>query len=192
MSSHHVIRDNQEAAVFLYDHTSCDSEILGSALEWSPLIITTENSAEFLLRSGIKIDVVLIKSIGIETNSAYEYTTHNIEDSYLGSGLRLLTDKNHKAVYIFGSLDSLDLEVIESSGLVISIIDRKRKWSFIKKGKINKWLPDGAKLYIKSTAKIASEGVYQSVDVPNLIKIDKEGLVKLKSDQGFWLGEDIS
>jgi thiamine pyrophosphokinase len=59
MSSHHIVRDDQEPALIIANGQSCDSELLGQLLEWSPLIIVLDSAIERVLPLGIKVDVVL-------------------------------------------------------------------------------------------------------------------------------------
>lgn len=36
MSSHHIVRDDQEPALIIANGAACSSELLGQLLEWSP------------------------------------------------------------------------------------------------------------------------------------------------------------
>lgn len=59
MSSHHIVRDQQEPALLITHSTGVDQEILGSLLEWSPTILVVDNILDDVISWGIKIDVVL-------------------------------------------------------------------------------------------------------------------------------------
>ena len=41
MSSHHIVRDDQEPALIIANGASCSNELLGQLLEWSPIVIVT-------------------------------------------------------------------------------------------------------------------------------------------------------
>lgn len=58
MSSHHIVRENQEPALVVADFHALDSEQLGQLLEWSPMIVTDAANVDFLLAEGIKVDIV--------------------------------------------------------------------------------------------------------------------------------------
>jgi thiamine pyrophosphokinase len=59
MSSHHIVRDDQEPALIIANGTACNEELLGQLLEWSPLVIVLDSAIERVLELGIKIDVLL-------------------------------------------------------------------------------------------------------------------------------------
>jgi thiamine pyrophosphokinase len=59
MSSHHIVKDNQEPALIIANGASCSAELLNQLLEWSPFIIVLDNAIERVLELGIKIDVIL-------------------------------------------------------------------------------------------------------------------------------------
>lgn len=59
MSSHHIVRDDQEPALIIANGAACSDELLGQLLEWSPLVIVLDSAIERVLNLGIKIDVLL-------------------------------------------------------------------------------------------------------------------------------------
>jgi thiamine pyrophosphokinase len=59
MSSHHIVRDDQEPALIIANGAACSSELLGQLLEWSPLVIVLDSAVERVFELGIKIDVLL-------------------------------------------------------------------------------------------------------------------------------------
>ena len=59
MSSHHIVRDDQEPALIIANGAACNIELLGQLLEWSPLVIVLDSAMERVLDLGIKVDVLL-------------------------------------------------------------------------------------------------------------------------------------
>ncbi|MBP4137517.1 thiamine diphosphokinase [Flavobacterium geliluteum] len=59
MSSHHIVRDDQEPALIIANGASCNNELLGQLLEWSPLVIVLDSAIERVIKLDIKIDVLL-------------------------------------------------------------------------------------------------------------------------------------
>ncbi|MFC6877743.1 thiamine diphosphokinase [Flavobacterium myungsuense] len=59
MSSHHIVRDDQEPALIIANGASCNEELLGQLLEWSPLVIVLDAAIERVIDLNIKVDVVL-------------------------------------------------------------------------------------------------------------------------------------
>lgn len=59
MSSHHIVRDDQEPALIIANGAACSNELLGQLLEWSPLVIVLDSAIDRVLELGIKVDVLL-------------------------------------------------------------------------------------------------------------------------------------
>ena len=59
MSSHHIVRDDQEPALIIANGAACSSELLGQLLEWSPLVVVLDSAMERVVALGIKVDVLL-------------------------------------------------------------------------------------------------------------------------------------
>ena len=59
MSSHHIVRDDQEPALIIANGESCSSELLGQLLEWSPIVIVLDSAITRVIELGIKVDVLL-------------------------------------------------------------------------------------------------------------------------------------
>lgn len=59
MSSHHIVRDDQEPALIIANGASCNNELLGQLLEWSPIVVVLDSAIERVIDLGIKVDVLL-------------------------------------------------------------------------------------------------------------------------------------
>lgn len=59
MSSHHIVRDDQEPALIIANGAECSKELMGQLLEWSPLVIVLDSAIERVINLGIKVDVLL-------------------------------------------------------------------------------------------------------------------------------------
>jgi thiamine pyrophosphokinase len=59
MSSHHIVRDDQEPALIIANGAACQPELLGQLLEWSPLVVVLDSAIERVMSLDIKIDVLL-------------------------------------------------------------------------------------------------------------------------------------
>lgn len=59
MSSHHIVRDDQEPALIIANGESCSAELLGQLLEWSPIVVVLDSAITQVLELGIKVDVLL-------------------------------------------------------------------------------------------------------------------------------------
>ena len=59
MSSHHIVRDDQEPALIIANGAACNDELLGQLLEWSPIVIVLDSAIERVMQLNIKVDVLL-------------------------------------------------------------------------------------------------------------------------------------
>jgi thiamine pyrophosphokinase len=59
MSSHHIVRDDQEPALIIANGESCSSELLGQLLEWSPIVVVLDSAMTRVVELNIKVDVLL-------------------------------------------------------------------------------------------------------------------------------------
>lgn len=59
MSSHHIVRDDQEPALIIANGAECSRELMGQLLEWSPLVIALDSAMHRVVELGIKVDVLL-------------------------------------------------------------------------------------------------------------------------------------
>lgn len=108
MSSHHIVRDDQEPALIIANGASCSSELMGQLLEWSPLVIVLDSAIERVLPLGIKVDVLLgdfDKELDIEYYKTLQFPLEIVyapdqEKTDLEKAFDYLVEKGHKAVNV--------------------------------------------------------------------------------------------
>ncbi|WP_316819400.1 thiamine pyrophosphokinase [Pedobacter gandavensis] len=59
MSSHHIVREKQEPALYIHDLGEFNEEYLGQLLEWSPTLIVNAAIYEKMISLGLKVDIVV-------------------------------------------------------------------------------------------------------------------------------------
>ena len=108
MSSHHVVRDDQEPALIIANGASCSNELLGQLLEWSPFVIVLDSAIERVLELNIKVDVVLgdfDRDFDVEKVKEKQYPIEivhapNQDKTDLEKAFDYLIEKGHKAVNV--------------------------------------------------------------------------------------------
>ena len=108
MSSHHIVRDDQEPALIIANGASCSWELLGELLEWSPIVVVLDNAIERVLQLDIKVDVLLgdfdddfNSEIYKEKQFPLEIVhTPNQDKTDLEKAFDYLIEKGHKAVNV--------------------------------------------------------------------------------------------
>lgn len=108
MSSHHIVRDDQEPALIIANGASCSSELLGQLLEWSPIVVVLDNAIERVLQLDIKVDVLLGDFDGDFNPEIYKEKQFPLEIVHapdqdktdLEKAFEYLVQKGHKAVNV--------------------------------------------------------------------------------------------
>lgn len=59
MSSHHIVRDDQEPALIIANGAACSQDLLDQLLEWSPYIVVLDQAIERVIELNIKVDVLI-------------------------------------------------------------------------------------------------------------------------------------
>ncbi len=59
MSSHHIVRDDQEPALIIANGASCSQALLSELLEWSPFVVVLDAAMERVMKMDLKVDVLL-------------------------------------------------------------------------------------------------------------------------------------
>jgi thiamine pyrophosphokinase len=154
MSSHHIVRDDQEPALIIANGASCSTELLGQLLEWSPLVIVLDSAIERVLELGIKVDV-LLGDFDRGFNPDYYLTqqypleivyTPNQDKTDLEKAFDYLIEKGHKAVNVIWAtgkradhtITNITNIVAYRNQLKIVIIDDHSK-VFLLPNKYDKW-----------------------------------------------------
>lgn len=156
MSSHHIVRDDQEPALIIANGASCNEELLGQLLEWSPLVIVLDSAIERVLELGIKVDVLLgdfDRGFDAEYYKESQYPieivhTPNQDKTDLEKAFDFLIDKGHKAAnVIWATGKRADHTITNITNIVrfreklkIVILDDHSK-IFLLPTKFKKWYP---------------------------------------------------
>lgn len=158
MSSHHIVRDDQEPALIIANGASCSSELMGQLLEWSPLVIVLDSAIERVLPLGIKVDVLLgdfDNGLDIEYYKAQQFPLEIVyapdqEKTDLEKAFDYLVEKGHKAVnVIWATGRRADHTITNMTNIVrfqnklkIVILDDHSKIFQLPK-RYEKWYPKG-------------------------------------------------
>ena len=156
MSSHHIVKDNQEPALIIANGASCSLELLGQLLEWSPIVVVLDNAIDRVLDLNIKIDVLLGDFDGDFNPESYLEKQFPLEIVYapnqdktdLEKAFDYLIEKGHQAVNVIWATGKradhtiTNITTIASyrNQLKIVILDDHSKL-FLLPYKYEKWYP---------------------------------------------------
>ncbi len=189
MSSHHIVREDQEPALLILDCHAIPLKFIEQLLEWSPTVIVSEAAIDYVLSWGIKIDVAIVSDsyfIKDELINQRPIRIIQTDNSLLLMGIQFVMERKYKAVNVlFSKMEELDIVSINTANLDIVAFCNKIRYGLINKGRFEKWLSQGVQLYIYPTINVKTVGLNeQLVTVSN-------GLIAIESQDFFWIGEKL-
>lgn len=105
MSSHHIIREKQEPALYIHRLGDFNEEYLGQLLEWSPTLIVSEAFYEKAISMGLKVDAV----VTLNTQVIFQENTKaiNARTTELDAVLDYLIAEQYPAVNVIDTESNL-------------------------------------------------------------------------------------
>jgi thiamine pyrophosphokinase len=170
MSSHHIVRDDQEPALIIANGAACSEELMGQLLEWSPLVIVLDSAIERVLDLGIKVDVLLgdfDRNLNPEVYIEHQYPIEiihapNQNKTDLEKAFDYLIEKGHKAVNVIWAtgkradhtLTNMTTIVQYRNQLKIVVLDDHSK-VFLLPHKFDKWYTANTTLSLIPVGKVS-------------------------------------
>lgn len=182
MSSHHIIRDNQEPAVFIADWPEGMSEdLLGQILEWSPTVIARDTCVEQLESRRIKVDV-LIRPLNapVQEPRQADLEVISYSEDYLSELFHYLKSARNFAVYLIGSFARTSL-LPYAHQFTIIWLHQTYKTVLVKH--YSKWLPEQTCLTVNQEL----EGTLRNLAVirRGVYRVEKDGLVTIPEQPNY-------
>lgn len=211
MSSHHIVRDDQEPALIIANGASCSEELIGQLLEWSPLVIVLDSAIDRVLELGIKIDVLLgdfdcdfNPEIYLEKQYPLEIVhTPNQDKTDLDKAFDYLIAKGHKAVNVVWAtgkradhtITNITNIVAYRDQLKIVVLDDHSKVFLLQK-KYEKWYPKNTTISLIPIGKvtgITTKNLFYPLNNEELIigyrtgssnHVAEDGIVTIEHQEG--------
>ena len=211
MSSHHIVRDDQEPALIIANGASCSYELLGQLLEWSPIVVVLDNAIERVLQLDIKIDVLLGDFDGDFDPEIYKEKqfpleivhTPNQDKTDLEKAFDYLIEKGHKAVnVVWATGKRADHTITNITNIVsyrdklkIVILDDHSK-IFLLPNKFEKWYTKNTPISLIPIGKvsgISTQNLFYPLNNEELTigyrtgssnHVTEDGIVKIEHSQG--------
>jgi thiamine pyrophosphokinase len=192
MSSHHIVRDEQEPAMLLAGKDEALLSIAKQLLEWSPTVLVAEQAMEEALMLGIKIDGVFCAPARVDLwreklleQAPIHLLSYAEGESVEIAALTWIAASQHRAVNIL--LDHMPATPMWEPFLPmidVVVYTPRVRWTWLRTGHLEKWVPAGT----------AFEWGPQALEISGLTPQGlavEEGLVCFKAEEAFWLGEKI-
>jgi len=196
MSSHHFVKEGQEPALLILD--ALPYGLTGTLLEWAPLVVVSERAVDQITSYNIKMDVVLSPENRVDeltqklmAQAPIKILSHRGDESPIVNALNFLIRTRQFAVNILTLFPDEIFGQIEqfTDKLQIAIIDEKIRWSAIPSGSYEKWVMTNSQFFIKKrldTQSMKTQGLRNQLG--NFESV-QNGIISLKSDGLFWVGE---
>jgi hypothetical protein len=166
MSSHHIVKEKQEPALYIHHLGDFNEEYLGQLLEWSPTLIVNSQEYEKVLSLGLKTDVVLNPDAEQEYQENTRVIAGNRTD--VADVLNYLISEEYPAVNIIDKDTNLDTlqHFIQDINIVVFTPETK---SYAVRSGFKVWKPKGTQFeiplttYFETTNLIPNENGYFEV-----------------------------
>ncbi|MBP6386484.1 MAG: hypothetical protein KA313_08420 [Pseudarcicella sp.] len=162
MSSHHVVRENQEPALIISSQTDFDTETIGQLLEWSPFTLVIGENIALMQVMGIKVDALMLDAeINADTICQFGVEIIKLENTannLLEKALDYFIEKGFPAVNIVGHLLSEQTMTSMSSkiGQIKTVLFDADYKLFFLENRYEKWLPAGSELQLIPQGRVFS------------------------------------
>ena len=141
MSSHHIVREKQEPALFIHHFGNFNEEYLGQLLEWSPTLLVASSEYEKAVSLGLKVDVVIGKQENPQIQESTKWIFSPTES--LPATVKYLIAEKYPAVNIIG-LDSKFDDIADLIPEIDIVLFTSTEKSYPIKAGFSVWKPAGA------------------------------------------------
>lgn len=210
MSSHHIVKDDQEPALIIANGAACNRELLDQLLEWSPFIVVLDAAIKRVMELGIKVDVLLgdfDRGFKTDVYEDLQYPleiihTPNQHKTDLEKAYDFLISRNFKAVNVVWATGKRSDHTLQNiSGIVgyrhlkIVLFDDHSKL-FLLPNRFEKWYPKDTVISLMPIGRVTgvySENLFYTLSDDALTlgyrsgssnHVLADGLVKITHDKG--------
>ncbi|WP_257658673.1 thiamine diphosphokinase [Parapedobacter lycopersici] len=160
MSSHHIIRENQEPALLIDDLNAVPLPYFEQLLEWSPTILTGDDALIQLQAHGIKVDVWFTRKKEATPPPQDHLLIIPAGPAWMDTALDHLIARGHRAVNVLSETSSvLELMYRYADRIDIVLLGNEQRIVVAKPG-LNKWKPAGETIWLYGESNgVVTEGL---------------------------------
>ncbi len=187
MSSHHIIREKQEPALYIHEMVDFPPEYLGQLLEWSPTLISSASVYEHLQSMGLKVDIVCSEEGGVELQEHTRLWT--FPELQLAQVVQKLIEEQYNAVHILSQEMKFDDLADFLPEISIVLFTSSTKNYAIRPG-FSIWKPKGSLFYIDIICYFETDNLKQQEGA--LFEVIEDGFVRFDFSEPFlFIGEPL-
>ncbi len=164
MSSHHIVKEKQEPALYIDELGNFNEELLGQLLEWSPTLLVNGENYDKIFSLGLKVDVLVNGS----TEDVQEDTKiiQGPVDALMVA-INYLHEEKYPAVNVIAKKFDLEKFAGFEDQINLVVFTEKAKHYPIKTG-FSVWKPAGSEFLIHGN---------RYIEVTNLMQTEEEVFV---------------
>ena len=175
--------------MIIADAQAAPFAIVQELLEWSPTVIVLEPALHDVTQWGIKLDVVISQqknvvrhTVQLRDQAPVKILSYAEGEDPVQTAFYFLVAAKYKAVNTLG-VEFRKLSPFTDQLDVVAFYAGKR-WLYARHSKFEKWLTKGTKIFFPEKITTVN-GLDDNGVVVN------DGVIKVKSDGPFWMGEEI-
>lgn len=182
MSSHHIVREKQEPALFILNLEGFHHENLGQLLEWSPTVIVAEETYDAAESLGIKIDFI-VGSLAAEHGLQPQTQILSSEEDILRGAMDYLIREHYPAVNIVTSKPVVSDYYPYCESINIVILSDEQRIFTVRSG-FTKWKPAGETIRILSESTDLVHSGLTAIS-SNMYTTNSDGFYSLQFSEPF-------
>jgi len=194
MSSHHVVREQQEPALIIADISDISLQHLQPLLEWSPTILVLQDSIDVVLSWRIKIDGIAINDDKlpeirekVEEQQPLQLLTTQTGNRTIDVALEYLIERNYESVNIIGDEVLLFPLLDQYVSNIQLVIYNKTRRSYYVAGQYSKWVTAQTRFNIFPENENVETNGLQIIN--DLFVSVKDGIIEFNNRRPFWVIE---
>ena len=186
MSSHHIVKEKQEPALYIDELGNFNEELLGQLLEWSPTLLVNGAGYDKIFSLGLKVDV-LVNGNGQETQEDTKVIQGPVDA--LMVAINYLYEEKYPAVNVITKKFDLEKFAGFEDQINLVVFTEKAKHYPIKSG-FSVWKPAGSEFLIHGNRYMEVTNLMQNED--EIFIVVKDGFVEFTfSGQPIYISEPI-
>lgn len=163
MSSHHIVREDQEPALIIDEIGAVSSGLFLQLLEWSPTVIIHASQLESVRAFETKVDVLFSerKPRILQDNVVFRESS---PEAFAFEALRYLVDKHYTAAYLLTTERNIGLIGDFFGNISITVMANGKRYYAVRSG-FSKWKPEGERITLfKQMRNLAVSGLVRVGD----------------------------
>ncbi|WP_316830525.1 thiamine pyrophosphokinase [Pedobacter aquatilis] len=186
MSSHHIVKEKQEPALYIDELGNFNEELLGQLLEWSPTLLVNGDNYDKILSLGIKVDVLVN---GKEGDAQEDTKIIQGPVDALMVAVNYLYEEKFPAVNVITAKFDLEKFAGFEDKINLVVFTERAKHYPIKSG-FSVWKPAGSEFLIHGNQYLEVTNLMQTEE--EIFEVVKDGFVEFSfSGQPIFISEPL-